>query len=259
MTVEPDSAQPPVDEQSLGEVIGELTDGTPDRGALLRAAEKLSQSARAAGVRSVTSGRWLADVLVQSAEHIKVRDLETLSRHHGGDRGSVLAEDLIKSATRASAAVGAVSGAVVGAQQFAPPTWVAVPFELLLDTLVVAAIEVKLVAELHEVYGVEIPGGSQQRTMSLLRAWAERRGLDPRELLLQGGLARQFGRTAREQLTKAVRRRLVRSMGRNLSALAPLFAGAVAGAEVNRRSTRGLGNAIVKDLSGRVGLPSGMV
>ena len=247
-------ADPDAEEQSLGEAIGELTDQPTDRGALVRVAEQLSVSARDAGVRSVTSGRWLADVLVQSAEHIKVRDRETLSRHHNQLTGAALADELIRSATRASAAVGAISGALISAGQFAPPAWVAVPFELLLDTLVVAAIEVKLVAELHEVYGVEVPGRGQAKTMTLVRAWADRRGIDPRELLLQGGVARQFGRTAREQLVKAVRRRLVRSMGRNLSALAPLFAGAVAGAEVNRRSTRGLGEAVAKDLASRSSL-----
>ena len=251
MTWEPHPEAAEQDEHDLGEAIGELTEHPADRGALVRVAGQLSESARAAGIRSVTNGRWLADVLVESAEHIKVRDVDTLSRHHGGLHGEELANELIKNATRASAAVGAVSGALIGAGQFAPPAWLAVPFELLLDTLVVAAIEVKLVAELHETFGVEIPGGGQARTMTLVRAWAERRGLDARELLLQGGAARHFGRTAREQLMKAVRRRLVRSMGRNLSALAPLFAGAVAGAEVNRRSTRGLGEKVLADLSRR--------
>lgn len=236
-------------ERELGVAIGELTQGPAEPAAVLRAAEHLGESAREAGVRAVTSGRWLADVLVDSAQHIKVRDAETLSLHHGGLQGAALAGELIRSATRASAAVGAVSGALIGAEQFAPPAWLAVPFELLLDTLVVAAIEVKLVAELHEVFGVEIPGKGQARTLTLVRAWADRRGLDPRELLIQGGVAKQLGRTTRDQIMKAVRRRLVRSMGRNLSALAPLFAGAVAGAEVNRRSTRNLGNAIVRDLS----------
>ena len=251
MTLEPHPEDAVTEDESLAEAIGELTEHPADRHALVQVAERLSVSARAAGVRSVTNGKWLADVLVQSAEHIKVRDLETLSRHHNDLQGTALAEDLVRSATRASAAVGAISGALISAGHFAPPAWVAVPFELLLDTLVVAAIEVKLVAELHEVYGVAVPGSGQAKAMTFVRAWADRRGLDARDLLLQGGVARQFGRTAREQLVKAVRRRLVRSAGRNLSALAPFFAGAVAGAEVNRRSTRGLGETVMKDLAAR--------
>jgi hypothetical protein len=36
---------------------------------------------------------------------------------------------------------------------------------------------------------------------------------------------------------------------RNMSALAPLMAGAVAGAELNRRATRALGEKVARDLS----------
>jgi hypothetical protein len=48
---------------------------------------------------------------------------------------------------------------------------------------------------------------------------------------------------------KLVRRRLVRRTARSLTALAPLLAGAVAGAEVNRRGTRSLAAAVVGDLA----------
>jgi hypothetical protein len=46
------------------------------------------------------------------------------------------------------------------------------------------------------------------------------------------------------------RRLLLRAM-RNMSALAPLMAGAVAGAELNRRATRTLGEKVTRDLSSR--------
>jgi hypothetical protein len=42
---------------------------------------------------------------------------------------------------------------------------------------------------------------------------------------------------------------MVRRLGRNLTALVPFLAGAVAGAELNRRETRGLGEALLKELS----------
>jgi hypothetical protein len=38
---------------------------------------------------------------------------------------------------------------------------------------------------------------------------------------------------------------------RNTVSLAPFLAGAVAGAEVNRRATRALGEAVVRDLARR--------
>jgi hypothetical protein len=64
-----------------------------------------------------------------------------------------------------------------------------------------------------------------------------------------GGVADALGRGTRNELVRIVRRRLVTRLGRNLSSMAPLLAGAVIGAEVNRRATRGLGEAVVRDLA----------
>ena len=49
---------------------------------------------------------------------------------------------------------------------------------------------------------------------------------------------------ARQQL----RQRIVRRLGRNLTSFAPFFAGAVAGAELNRRETVSLGESLLSDL-----------
>jgi len=54
---------------------------------------------------------------------------------------------------------------------------------------------------------------------------------------------------ARRQAAQLVRRRLVRRTARSLTALAPLLAGAVAGAEVNRRGTRALAAGVLRDLA----------
>lgn len=220
-----------------------------DKGALAR-------SARAAGAKAVASGRWLSDTVVDLAPRIPVRDLAALVAHHGGCTGDALAAELIRSASRASAGVGAVSGAVVSAEQFAPPTWITIPFELAIETALVAAIELKLVAELHEVYGRPVRGTPAERTTVLVKAWAERRGITPTTLTRKGGLTDALGRTARHELTRLVRRRLMVRFGRNLSSLAPLFVGAVAGAEVNRRATRSIGEAVAKDLAASTGAPT---
>jgi hypothetical protein len=53
---------------------------------------------------------------------------------------------------------------------------------------------------------------------------------------------------ARRQVVHVVRRRLLRRTARSLSALAPMLAGAVAGAELNRRGTRALAHAVLRDL-----------
>jgi hypothetical protein len=158
---------------------------------------------------------------------------------------------LIRNASRTSAAVGAAAGAIMSAEEFAPPAWIALPFELIVETIAVAAIELKLVAELHEAYGAPVPGGLADRSLALLQAWAERRGVTPATLAKRGGLGDALGRGARDQIVRLVRRRLAGRVGRNLTSLAPLFLGAIAGAELNRRATRSLGEAVVRDLAAR--------
>lgn len=232
------------DEQSPPDGEARPPDGI-DKGALVR-------SARAAGTRAVASGKWLTDTIVDLAPRIPVRDLPTLVAHHGGLTGGALADELIRSASRASAGIGAVSGAAMSAGQFVPPAWIAFPFELAIETALVAAIELKLVAELHEVFGRPVRGAASERATALVKAWAERRGITTGTLTRKGGLTDALGRTARHELTRLVRRRLMARYGRNLTSLAPLFVGAVAGAEVNRRATRSIGEAVAKDLASRV-------
>jgi hypothetical protein len=228
----------------LADALGDVAAGRSDPAAIGRLTAVVGRSARAAGVGALASGRWLAETLIDVAPRIPVRDLETLRAHHGGATGDTLADQLIRAATRASMAVGAAAGALAAAEQLAPPAWVALPLELVVETLAVAAIEMKLVAELHEVFGQPITGSAGDRATAVVRSWAERRGVTPATLLRRGGL----GRSARNELVRLVRRRLVRRLGRNLATLAPLMIGAVAGAAVNRRATKDLADAIVRDL-----------
>ena len=229
--------------------LGQIAAGEANRDVLARLTGLLGQSARAAGAGAVASGRWLAETLIDAAPRIPVRDLQTLKAQHGGLSGSALAAELIQNASRTSAAVGAVSGAIVSAEQFAPPTWIAIPFELVVETLAIAAVEMKLLAELHEVYERPVSGLPSERAAAIVRAWAERRGVSASTLARPGGIRDVFGRGTRNELIRLVRRRMLLRLGRNLSSLAPMFAGAVAGAEVNRRATRSLGEAVVRDLA----------
>jgi len=233
----------------LGEAIGELTTGEPSRGALVRASKLASRSARNAGVRAVASGRWLADTMVEVAPHLPVRDLDVLREHYPGMSSTTLAEALIRNASRATAVVGGLSGAMISAEEVAPPSWVAIPFELVVETVVIAAIEMKLIAELHETYRKPVRGTAGERSLALARAWAERRGVTP--AVLGGGLGDLLGRSTRREVARLLQRRLVLRTARNTVSLAPFLAGAVAGAEVNRRATRSLGEAVVRDLAGR--------
>ncbi len=235
----------------LGRALGELATGRPDRSTLQRTSRLLLDSARGAGAAGIASGKWITELLIDTAPRIPIRDEPTLVRQHDGLIGDALADELVRRATRASAGVGAAAGALVSAEQFAPPTWVAIPIELVVETLAVAAIEIKLVAELHEAYRRPIPGPPSERATALLRAWAERRGVTIGALTRPRGVADALGRSTRNEVIRIVRRRLMRRMGRSLSSLAPLLIGAVAGAELNRRGTRALGEAVIRDLRKR--------
>jgi hypothetical protein len=237
-------------QDDLDEALGSLSEGA-DASSLAKLTAVLSRSARAAGAGAVASGRWMTETLIDVAPRIPIRDLDTLQMHHGSLTGAALAGEVIRSATRASAAVGAAAGALASAEELAPPAWVALPLELVVETLAVAAIEMKLVAELHEVYGHPVRGSASDRAFAIVKAWAERRGVSATTLAQGGGLADSLGRGARNEVVRRVRRRLLRRMGRNLWTWAPLLIGAVAGAEVNRRATGALGDAVVRDLAAR--------
>lgn len=239
----------PKETEELGRAVGALAELGDDKGTLKRVAGLVTASMRQAGARSVATGKWLADVVLAAAPHIPVRDLATLQAHNHGLAGPDLAGALIRNASRTTASVGAITGGLAGAQYFAPPTWVALPVELVVETLAVAAIEMKLIAELHEAYGRPVPGTLAERGVTVAQAWAEGRGINALALTGPGGLGQVLGLSTRRELTRLLRRRLARRALRNVSSLAPFLAGAVAGAEINRRATRALGEAVVRDLA----------
>lgn len=237
-------------DEQLGRAVGELAGGDADSGGLRRLAKLAAGSMKAAGARSVATGAWLAGAVVDAVPHIPVRDAATLSTQHGALTGDRLAAEVVRAASRTTAGFGAVAGALASTHQLVPPTWAAIPAELLVETLAVVTVEMKLVAELQEIYGMPVTGTPTERSMAIIGAWAESRGVTPQTLLRPGGLTQVLGRGSRRELTRMLQRRLALRALRNTSALIPLMAGAVAGAELNRRATRGLGEKIVKDLSG---------
>lgn len=236
------------DDDDLGRAVGALASGDHDHHSVGRTVALVRSSMRAAGTRSVATGRWLSEVVLAAAPHLPARDLATLRAHHGGRSGPELADALIRNAARTTATMGAVAGAVVGAEELVPPTWLALPAELVVETLAVVAVEMKLVAELHAVYGRPVTGTPAERGVSVARAWAERRGVTAHKLVQAGGLGQSLGRSTRREVTRLLQRRLAGRALRNLPTLAPLLAGAVAGAEINRRATRSLGEDVVHDL-----------
>ena len=198
-------------------------------------------------------GRALTDRLLQVAPRIPVRDLATLRAQHPKARDpESLADLLVTGALRASAAVGAGVGAA--AMLPVPPAMAA---EIAAETLVVAAVEIKLIAELHQVYGVPAPGGASQRTVAYVGAWADRRGVDRTALASPAGLAAVAGLAVGAEVRQKVRKRLTRSTLRKLPSLMPLLIGAGLGMVLNRRDTGRLASRVRADLRRRAEAPAG--
>jgi len=189
---------------------------------------------------------WIADTVVDIAPRIPVRDLTTLRAHHPGLTDQQIAGRLVRNAGRTSAGIGAVGGGVSAIEWIAPPTLLTQPVLLAAETVAVVAVELKLIGELQELYGQPIPGGQAQKAISLLQAWAGRRGVN---LMAQGrGLAVVLGTAARHEL----RDRLIRRFGRSLTTLGPVFTGAAVAAYLNRRGTVKLAEEVRKDLAKRI-------
>ena len=239
----------------VGRLVARLTEASAEsdrkhrRRELAQLARALTGSARRAGRSSVLTGSWLVDLLMDVAPRLPVRSAQTLRAQHPGLPTDDLAEALIGGAATMTGAVGAAGGALAAVEFAAPPTLLTAPVQLAAETLLVAAVEIKLLAELHEVYGVPVPGTGRARATAYLMAWTERRGIDP---LAPGVLRLSLGAAAKRSL----RARLLRRLGRNLSTLGPLMSGAVAGSLVNSRETRRLGGQVRADLRGRLVRPA---
>jgi hypothetical protein len=183
----------------------------------------------------------LADLLLEAAPHIPIRDLQTLSEHHRGLTGEALADALVRNAVRGTTSIGAAGGAVAAAEWAALPLLITVPLEVVVETIAVAAVEVKLVGELHAVYGVDVPGTGTQRAAAFAGSWATRRGIDP---LRPWTIPNVLGIAGRQQLGK----RMIGRFARNLGTLIPFLLGAIVGARVNRTETIKLGTEMRHDL-----------
>jgi hypothetical protein len=224
----------------VAELAGELSEAaTPSRRRTLTAAiPRLARRSGQATWYGVLSGsRWLTAEVLAMAPRLPVRDQQTLRAQFPGLTPEELADALVKGSTRAAATVGAAAGA---AMVLPLP---AAPVEVAIETLALVGIEIKLVAELHEVYGMRAPGSPAERMLSYVTAWAHRRGV----AFVPGGLALAVGSPLRRRL----QRRLIARAGRSATSFGPLLTGAVVGAALNRRETRRLGADVRDDLRRR--------
>jgi hypothetical protein len=183
-------------------------------------------------------GNWLTAQVVAMGPRLAIRDQATLRAQFPGLSEEEIADQLIDRAARAASAVGGATGAWAALPLL--PAW---PAEIAAETLAIVGIEIKLVAELHEAYGVPATGSPADRARAYIAAWAHRRGF----FMVPGGLLLVAGSPMARQL----RRRLAARVRRSTFSLSPLFTGALAGVMLNRRETRRLGRDILADLRRR--------
>jgi uncharacterized protein (DUF697 family) len=234
------------DDAGIGATVAALTADDLEPAGRRRLLGRLVGDVRRRGLgqlfRPQAALRWMADVVADVAPHVPVRDRDTLRRHHDGLDGDELAERLIRNAARATAGVGAAGGGVASLEWAATPTLLSAPVLLAAETVAVVAIELKLLGELHEVYGRPVTGSAVERAGALIQSWSGQRGVNP---MVPGvGVATVLGTAARKELQGT----LLRRFGRNLTTLGPLLTGAAVASYLNRRATRSLGDKLVKDL-----------
>ncbi|MET8248378.1 hypothetical protein ABZV31_30665 [Streptomyces sp. NPDC005202] len=201
-----------------------------------KAREAARNGARRGGSRARAGLAYLADRIIEIAPRIPVRDLAALRRQFPGLGPEQLADKLVAGAANATSTVGAGVGAA--AMLPVPP---AMPTELAVEITGVAAIELKLIAELHEVYGVRPPGNLKVRSAAYLSSWSGERGIDvTKPSTIDAALGGRMKRELRQQIMKR--------MVRDLPNLVPFMVGAAVGAAMNRRDTKRLAARIRADL-----------
>ncbi|MFF4036556.1 hypothetical protein [Streptomyces sp. NPDC001816] len=179
---------------------------------------------------------YITDRIIEIAPRVPVRDLATLRRQFPGLGPEEIADKLVAGAAGATSTVGAGIGAA--AMLPVPP---AMPTELAAEITGVAAIELKLIAELYEVYGVRPPGNVMARSTAYLSSWSGERGIDVmKPSTINTALGGQMKRELRQQIMKR--------MVRDLPNLMPFMVGAAVGAVMNRRDTRKLAGRVRTDL-----------
>ena len=152
-----DGAEPARQPELPGEVaelVGEISQGSSlsRRHRVMVATSRVARRSGRAGWSGVASGgRWLTSQVLAMAPRLPVRDQRKLRAQFPGLGPEEVADRLIQGASRAAASV----GAAVGASMLLPLP--SAPVEVAFETMAVVGVELKLVAELHEVYGMRAP------------------------------------------------------------------------------------------------------
>jgi len=195
------------------------------------------------GKGAVVGGAFLAELLTTTATRLPLRDKATLLDQHPDQDTEQIADSLVAAASKVSGTIGGAAGGLAAAQWLATPSLIAIPVELAAETLLVAGVELKLVAELHEIYDARPQGELGDRASAYLGSWTTQRGLSGEGQTV--GLASRLASAG----SAALRKRITGRLARNLGSFLPFLAGAVIGARNNSASTRKLSQRLRADLA----------
>jgi hypothetical protein len=197
--------------------------------------------ARGAGAGRFAPGGMLGDLLDAAAPALPIRDRARLQAAYPGATEQEIADALVARAARLSAGVGAATGGLAAAQWFAPPSLLAMPLEVGAQTVLIAAVEVVLIGELHELHRRPAPGDARDRALAYLTSWSTQRAVGTAG---SGGLFSRLSSAG----TQALRRRVTRRLARSTTSFAPLLLGATLSARSNSRATVELADRVLGDL-----------
>jgi hypothetical protein len=207
-------------------------------------AERTDTSTGTGGQRRAAPSGVLTDLLDAAAPRLPIRDRDRLRRAHPGSSDAEIADALVARATRLTGGIGAAAGGLTAAQWLAPASLLAIPLEIGAQTVLVAAVEVVLVGELHELAGRPAPGDAAGRARAYLTSWTTQR---PAGGTGAGGL---FG-VISTATAAAMRRQVTRRLARSTTSMAPLLLGATLAARANTKATVVLADELRREL----GLP----
>jgi hypothetical protein len=205
-----------------------------------------ASSARGTGGGRFAPGGLLTDLLDTAAPALPIRDRARLQAAYPGATEQEIADALVARAAKLTGGVGAATGGLAAAQWFAPPSLVAVPLEMGAQTVLVAAVEVVLIGELHELYRRPATGDARTRAKAYLTSWSTQRAVGTAG---SGGLVSRLGAAG----AQALRRRVTRRLAGSATSFAPLLVGATLSARSNSKATAALADRVLRDL--RTGLP----
>jgi hypothetical protein len=188
-------------------------------------------------------GALLGDLLAAAAPRLPIRDTARLRRAYPGASDAEIADQLVARAARMTGGIGAATGGLSAAHWFAPPSLLALPLELGAETVLVAAVEVVLIGELHELHGQPADGDARERAAAYLASWSAQRSVEGAGAAGLGSLLGTAG-------VRALRRRVTRRLAGNVTSAAPLLLGAALANRGNRRATEALATKVLADLRG---------